>query len=159
MNLTEDAPVGFAPEEIRLDESTRSARLKWVVVVDEALPVGRAANAAVCVAAATATQVSGLLGPAATDTAGSTHPGLPWAGCSVLAAPAEQLGAIRAKAAASAGVHVADMPTPAQTNRVYQDYLDEVEDENEHPLTYLAVSIVGPRNRVDKLAGKLRLLP
>ena len=45
--------------------TTRSARLKWVVVVDEAMPAGRVANAAICVAAATATSVTGLIGPAA----------------------------------------------------------------------------------------------
>jgi hypothetical protein len=55
--------VGFEPEEIRTAEPTRSARLKWVVVVDEALPAGRATNAAICVAAATTAEVGGLIGP------------------------------------------------------------------------------------------------
>ena len=158
MSVTDDVPVGFDPEEVRLDEPTRSARLKWVVVVDEVLPAGRAVNAAVCVSAATATEVPGLLGPGATDAGGSVHPGLPWAGCSVLAAPAERLGEIRARAAASLGVHVTDMPVAAQTNRVYQDYLDDVARAGDGQLEYLAVSIVGPRNRVDKIVGKLRLL-
>ena len=159
MSVTDDVPVGFDPEEVRLDQPTRSARLKWVVVVDEALPPGRAVNAAVCVSAATATAVAGLLGPDAHDADGSAHPGLPWAGCSVLAAPAERLGAIRSRAAASPGVHVADMPVAAQTNRVYQDYLDEVAGADGQTLPCLAVSIVGPRNRVDKIVGRLSLLP
>lgn len=159
MSLTVDSTVGFDPDEVRLDEPTRAARLKWVLVVDEALPPGRAVNAAACVASATATQVRGLLGPDATDADGSPHPGLPWAGCTVLAAPAERLGAVRARAAASLGVHVADMPAPAQTNRVYQDYLDEVAAHHEQSLIYLAVSVVGPRNRVDRIVGKLPLMP
>jgi hypothetical protein len=37
--------VGYAPEEIATHESTRSARLKWVVVVDNAVPVGRMVKA------------------------------------------------------------------------------------------------------------------
>lgn len=151
--------TGFDPEEVRIDEPTRSARLKWVVVVDEALPAGRAVNAAVCVSAATATRVTGLLGPDAEDAGGSVHPGLPWAGCSLLAAPAERLTEIRAKAAGSPGVHVADMPAAAQTNRVYQGYLDDVAGADGEGIQCLAVSIVGPRNRVDKLVSKLRLLP
>lgn len=159
MSMTDDVPVGFDPDEVRLDEPTRSARLKWVVVVDDALPAGRAVNAAVCAAAATATGVAGLLGPDAVDADGSAHPGLPWAGCSVLAAPTERLGAIRAKAVASPGVHVADVPAAAQTNRVYQDYLDEVAAADAQALAHLAVSIVGPRNRVDKIVGRLPLLP
>ncbi len=37
--------IGFHPDEIDTAGSTRSARLKWVVIVDEALPVGRMVNA------------------------------------------------------------------------------------------------------------------
>lgn len=150
--------VGFAADEVRTGEPTRAARLKWVVVVDEAMPAGRAVNAAVCVSAATAVAVAGLLGPDAVDADGSTHPGLPWAGCAVLAAPADRLGAIRAKAAASPGVHVTDMPAAAQATRVYDEYLDAVAAAPGDALGYHAVSIVGPRNRVDKIVGRLPLL-
>jgi len=150
--------VGFLPHEVDTAAPTRSARLKWVVVVDESLPAGIAANAAICAAAATAAQVEGLLGPEAVDADGSTHPGLPWAGCSVLRAPGEQLAVIRAKADASSDVFVADMPAAAQLTRVYDDYRQTVAGAGSDALPYYAVSIVGPRNRVDRLAGKLALL-
>jgi hypothetical protein len=150
--------VGFDPAEIRTNEPTRNARLKWVVVVDESLPPGRAANAAICVAAATATGVGGLLGPDAKDGGGEVHPGLPWAGCSVLGAPASRLAEIRTTAADSLGVHVADMPAAAQSTRVYDEYLAEVGTTATEALTYLAVSLVGPRNRIDKLVRQLSLL-
>jgi hypothetical protein len=159
MDDVQDVPVGFDPEEVRTGEPTRSARLKWVLVVDAGLPSGRAVNAAVCVAGATTTAVSGLLGPDAQDSTGSVHPGLPWAGCSVLVAPVEQLGAIRARARASLGVFVADMPAAAQHTRVYDEYLTQVAAAPAEELTYCALSIVGPRNRVDKIVGKLPLMP
>lgn len=126
MDVQEEAQVGFGPEEIRTGEPTRSARLKWVVMVDTALPAGRAANSAVCVAGATVAQVRGLLGPAARDAAGGLHPGLPWAGCTVLGATADQLTQVRAKAMASPGVFLADMPLAAQQTRVYDEYLQRV---------------------------------
>jgi len=150
--------IGFEPDEIRTSEPTRSARLKWVIVVDEALPPGRAANAAGCVAAATAAGVTGLLGPEAEDGAGGVHPGLPWAGCTVLGAPVAQLGAIRAKAAESLGVFIADMPAAAQSTRVYDEYLRQVGEAGAGELDYHAVSLVGPRNRIDKLVHRLSLL-
>ena len=56
--MTTTPLIGYAPDEIRTDEPTRSARLKWVVIVDEALPAGRAVNSAVCVAAATSAAVT-----------------------------------------------------------------------------------------------------
>ncbi|WP_240506461.1 DUF2000 domain-containing protein [Thermoactinospora rubra] len=151
--------IGFAPEEIDLASPTRAARLKWVIVIDERLPPGRAVNAATCVAAATSTAVAGILGPDAVDADGVTHPGLPWAGCSVLVADAATLRAIRGKAASSAGCFVADMPAQAQHTRVYADYLAAMKEIAADDAEYYAVSVVGPRNRVDKLVGRLPLMP
>jgi hypothetical protein len=66
---------------------------------------------------------------------------------------------VRARATASLGVFVADMPAAAQSTRVYDEYLAEVAGADPDALDYCAVSVVGPRNRVDKIIGKLRLLP
>jgi hypothetical protein len=153
-----NSPVAFAPDEIRTGEPTRAARLKWVIVVDEALPAGRAVNASVCVAAATAGSVGGLLGPDATDAASLAHPGLPWAGCSILGADRDTLGRLLGSAHAMDDVHVSVMPEAAQTTRVYDEYLEAVATLPTAGLTPLAVSIVGPRNRVDKLVKRLSLL-
>lgn len=150
--------VGFATEEVDTASPTRAARLKWVVVVNETLASGIAANAAVCVAAATASGVAGLLGPDGVDADGHPHPGLPWAGCTVLSASAEQLRALRAAAASSEGEFVADMPAAAQSTRVYDEYLGELAGTAADDVEYYAVSIVGPRNRVDRLVRKLPLL-
>jgi len=150
--------VGFLPDEVDTAAPTRAARLKWVVVVDESLPTGIAANAAICTAAATVARVAGLLGPDGVDADGSAHPGLPWAGCSVLRASGEQLTAIRAKADTSEGVFVADMPAAAQLTRVYDEYLETVAATASDALPYYALSVVGPRNRIDKIVGRLALL-
>ena len=139
--------------------STRAARLKWVVVVNADLPPGRAVNAAVCVAAATVEAVGGLLGPPATDGSGSNHPGLPWAGCSVLLADAGTLRTVREKGVAHDGTYVADMPAPAQETRVYGEYLDAMRTVPREEMEYLAVSLVGPRNRIDRIVGRLPLMP
>ncbi|MEV4014557.1 DUF2000 domain-containing protein [Nonomuraea angiospora] len=148
--------VGFAPEEIDLTASTRTARLKWAVVVNDALPAGRAVNAAVCVAAATSNAVTGILGDDAVDTDGQVHPGLPWAGCSILVADAAALRTIRDRAASADGCFVADMPAVAQQTRVYTDYLAAMKETE---VEYYAVSIIGPRNRVNKIVGGLPLMP
>lgn len=151
--------IGFAPDEIDFSIPTRSARLKWVIAVDAELAAGRATNAAVCVAAATADAVDGLLGPGARDADGRVHPGLPWAGCTVLAATREQLATIARKASAAADMFVADMPALGQAIRVYDEYLTEMTRTDTETLDLLAVSVVGPRNRVDRLVGSLALLP
>jgi hypothetical protein len=151
--------VGFDPDEIDTSVSTRSARLKWVVVVNGSIPAGRAVNAAICVAGATVSGVAGLLGPDAVDAAGDTHPGLPWAGCSVLTTDGATLREIRAKGLAHDATFVADMPEAAQSTRVYDDYLGAMTSSDPENIEYLAVSLVGPKNRIDKIVGRLALMP
>ena len=151
--------IGYSTDEIKTSEPTRAARLKWVIVVNDSLPAGRAVNAAVCVASATVAHVHGILGPNATDSAGSDHPGLPWAGCSILAADTQTLRIIRGKGEAHEAIFVADMPQAAQDTRIYDDYLSAIKSVDPQDLDYLAVSLVGPKNRIDRIIGKLPLLP
>jgi len=151
--------VGFTDEEIDTAAPTRAARLKWVIVVNDSLPTGLAANAAVCTAAATAPQIAGLLGEDAVDASGAVHPGLPWAGCSVLQASAAELSTIRGRAAAASDtVYLADMPAAAQLTRVYDEYRQTLAETRSEDVEYYALSIVGPRNRVDKIVGRIPLL-
>ena len=158
-DTVDERPVpGFAPEEMITDRPTRAARLKWVVIVDETLPAGLMANAAVCVAAATGAQVAGLIARGGPDAEGSWRPGLPWAGCTVLGAGPAQLAEARATAAAGENILVVDMPAAAQTNRVYDEYLEELSTTPPEKLSIGAVSIIGPRNRVDKIVKRLSLL-
>ncbi|WP_449373655.1 DUF2000 domain-containing protein [Arthrobacter psychrolactophilus] len=152
------AAIGFAPDEIDTSAPTRAARLKWVVVVNEELPPGLAANAAICAAAATAPNIAGLLGEGAEDADGFFHQGLPWAGCTVLVADAATLRTIRAKAAAHEQTFVADMPAAAQQTRVYDEYRASVALSRAEEIEYYAVSVVGPRNKVDRIIGHLPLL-
>ncbi|MFE4827766.1 DUF2000 domain-containing protein [Streptomyces sp. NPDC056672] len=145
-------------EDVTTHRSTRQARLKWVIVVDESLPAGRAANAAACMAAAVGKALPELLGPDGEDASGVVHPGLPWAGCSVLAADAPTLRSIRAKAAGKDEVLIVDMPEQAQSSRVYDEYLAAVAATGQDELAYCGISLVGPRNGIDRLAGRLGLL-
>jgi hypothetical protein len=146
-------------EDIRTDLSTRQVRLKWVIVVDRDLPAGRAVNAATCVAAAVGKALPELLGRHYEDASGIAHAGLPWGGCAILAADASTLHTLRTKAATKDGVFIADMPAHAQTARVYDEYLEVTAGTKHEDLTYLAVALAGPRNKIDKLVGDLPLLP
>jgi hypothetical protein len=149
---------GYSPDEMSTGERTGAAKLKWVVIVDQALSPGQAVNAAVCVAAATSPGVSGLLGAGGPDASDHWHPGLPWAGCSILAAGSVQLSAIREQAI-ERQLLAADMPAAAQATRVYDDYLRSLAKTEPGDLAPLAISLIGPRNQVAKLVRHLELLP
>ena len=148
----------FSPDEIQTGDATRAARLKWVVIVDRDTPPGRMVNAVACVSAATGALVDGLIARGGPDAGGAQHPGLPWAGCTVLAASAEKLANARAKAVVAEGLLVVDMPLSAQTNRVYDDYLAELATTAPADLGISAVSIVGERSEVDAIVKRLSLL-
>jgi hypothetical protein len=150
--------LAYQPDEIITSEPTRAARYKWAIVVDSTAPAGRMANAVACVAAATGALVSGLIADGGPDASGYVHPGLPWAGCTLLGGGPEQIAAVRDRATAAEGVLVADMPAAAQTNRVYDDYLAELAGTKPDDLNVTAFSVIGPRNRVDKLVKRLALL-
>jgi hypothetical protein len=51
------------------------------------------------------------------------------------------------------------MPAAAQAHRIYNDYLGELARTEPDELAVCAFSVIGPRNRVDKIAKKLALLP
>jgi hypothetical protein len=158
MSNVTSAVIGFDTEEIDTSMSTRAARLKWVIVVNDSIPPGRAVNAAICAAGATVAGVPGLLGPGGIDGSGSWHPGLPWVGCSILVADSAVLRSIRTKGAAHVGTFVADMPNAAQETRVYDDYITALGAGDPAGIEYLAVSLVGPKNRIDKIVGRLPLM-
>lgn len=157
--VSETPPVGYAPEEIVTSQPTRSARYKWVIVVDTTIPAGPMVNAVACVAASTGALVEGLIAHGGPDASGTPHPGLPWAGCTILGGRQEEIEAVRARAAAAAGVLVVDMPESAQSHRVYDDYLSELARTGPGDLATRAFSVIGPRNRVDKIVKRLALLP
>ena len=148
----------FQFDEIVTAESTRSARLKWVLIVDETVPVGRMVNAVACIAAATGDMVEGLIAHGGPDADGVQHPGLPWAGCSVLTASAEQLANVRRKAAEVPDILVVDMPVAAQTNRVYDEYLAELSTTRGADVAPIALSMIGPRAKIDAIVKRLSLL-
>src|ERR1700730_4568534 len=152
------ASHGYTQDEMSTGERTGTAKLKWVVIVDRSLSPGQAVNAAVCVSAGTAPGVPGLLGPGGRDASDHWHPGLPWAGCSILAASSVELAAIRQQAI-DRKLLAADMPAVAQATRVYDDYLRQLAKTHPDALALLAVSLIGPRNQVAKLVRHLKLLP
>ena len=160
MTTVPDAPrLGYAPEEIVTSEPTRSAKYKWVVVVDASVPAGRMVNAVACVAASTGALVDGLIAHGGPDASGHAHPGLPWAGCTILGGTSEEVAAARARAAACEDVLLVDMPVAAQAHRVYDHYLAELARTDPGDLAVCAFSLIGPRNRIDKITRKLALLP
>ncbi|WP_219463845.1 DUF2000 domain-containing protein [Nonomuraea rhizosphaerae] len=140
----------------RSDLPTRDLPVKWVIVMDRDLPRGLQANAAACLAASVGRTVPAILGDGGADAEGNPHHGLPWIGCTILAAPSAIVRRVRQDAAADPDLVVTDMAAIAQRINVYDDYLTELARAED--LSYYAVSLLGPRGTVESLTGRLPLL-
>jgi hypothetical protein len=128
---------------------------RCVVVVDEALAPGLAANAAAVLAMTLGTKVPGMVGETFVDGAGDEHPGLITTGLPVLRAKADQLPELRAKAVA-AEVGVVGFPRFGQTTTDYEHFRDMVAS-TEAP-EYLGLAFYGDGKLVRRLTGSLGLL-
>jgi hypothetical protein len=128
---------------------------RCVVVVDEALAPGLAANAAAVMAMTLGTKIPALVGEAFVDGAGEEHPGLITTGLPVLRAAADELPALRAKAL-EAEVGVIGFPRSGQTTTDYEQFRAMVA-ETPSP-DYLGLALYGPRKTLRRLTGSLGLL-
>jgi hypothetical protein len=128
---------------------------RCVIVVDEGLPAGLAANAAAVLALTLGAREPSLVGAEIVDGKGETHPGLIPMGLPVLAAPRAELGALR-EAAVGAGLAVIDFPTVGQQTTDYEEFRATVARTSSPD--YLGVVVHGPRKAVARLTGRLSLL-
>ena len=126
-----------------------------MVVVDEALAPGLAANAAAVMAMTLGTKVPALVGEDFADGAGERHPGLITTGLPVLRAPAGELAALRARAVA-AEVGVVGFPRSGQTTTDYEHFRAMVA-QTDAP-DYLGPRALRRRQTLRRLTGSLGLL-
>jgi hypothetical protein len=142
--------------EILTDES-EDVPARCVIVVDEALPAGLAANAAAVLALTLGARAPGLRGPDIDDADGVRLPGLIDRGLPILKAPAADLAAMRARAVV-AGVEVIGFPRFGQETTDYEAFCERVAQTPTAELEYLGLLVAGPKRTVNKLTGSLPLL-
>jgi hypothetical protein len=128
---------------------------RCVVVVDEQLAPGLAANAAAVMAVTLGAKVPELVGEDFADGTGERHPGLITTGLPVLRAPAAELPALRAKAL-EAAVGVVGFPAHGHKTNDYEAFRTMVA-ESETP-AYLGLAFYGPGKTLRRLTGSLGLL-
>ena len=131
---------------------------RCVIVVDDALPPGRAANAAAVLALTLGAREPALVGADLVDADDDVHPGLIPTGLPVLRATRAELGDLRVRAGA-AGLRVVDFPAFGQQTNDYDEVRDAVARTPTAALEYIGVAVHGPRRAVGRLTGRLALLP
>jgi hypothetical protein len=133
------------------------ASTRCVIVVDAALPAGRAANAAAVIALTLGQRHPDLVGPELVAAGGDVHPGLIPIGIAVLAAARDDLVVLRGKAV-SAGLDVVDFPVQGQETTDYVEFRRRVAAVDPAQLAYVGVGLYGARKPISRLVGRFPLL-
>jgi hypothetical protein len=130
---------------------------RCVIVVDEALPAGLAANAAGVLALTLGATAPALMGDDFVDADGERHPGLITSGLPVLRAARDELTRLRERARA-ASLEVVDFPVFGQQTNDYDEFRSRIAETRSSELRYLGVAVRGAKPEVRKLTGSLALL-
>ncbi|WP_240475735.1 DUF2000 domain-containing protein [Herbaspirillum rhizosphaerae] len=138
-------------------DSPQTIPQRCVIIVDAALPVGKAANAAAVIALTIGQRHPELVGPALVDADGCAHPGLIPIGIAVLAASRDELAGIRAKGVES-GCDVVDFPVQGQETTNYQAFCDAVANMATSDLGYLGVALIGEKKPISRIVANIGLL-
>lgn len=131
--------------------------MKIVIIVDQELGPGLAANAAAALALSLAGRVEGVNGPDLADGSGSVHPGILRLPIPVLKAAAPRLAELRAKALGEGAVAVLDFSEHAQGARSYAEYEAALAGAKADEIAYRGLCLYGEDRAVAGLTGSLPL--
>jgi hypothetical protein len=140
-----------------IDEEPAQDPLRCVAVIDEALPIGHAANAAAVMALTMGKQQPHLVGEPLIDAAGNVHPGLIPTGIPVLGAPGTDLALLREKAL-QARLQVVDFPAYGQQTTDYAAFRRMMSDAAPAQIPYVGLMLYGPRKKIARIVGRYGLL-
>lgn len=131
---------------------------KCVMVIDEALPAGIAANTAGIMGITLGKHIPEAVGPDVTDKNGRVHLGIIAVPVPILKASREKIKEIREQLYAPefSDLTVVDFSDVAQSCNVYDEFIQKAADSDE--FIYYGIGICGRKKAVNKLTGNLPLL-
>lgn len=131
---------------------------KNAIVVSEGLPLGLAVNAASVLAVTLGSRIDDLVGSDVKDADGIVHPGVIYRPLPVLKADMAGIGRIVESASVDEDLFCATFSSLAQSCKTYDEYIQRMSETPTGGLEAVAVALVGPKKKVDKLIGSLPLL-
>lgn len=129
---------------------------KCVMIIDEALPPGEAANAAAVLGITLGGKVPDMIGAEVGDGAGNSHAGVIKIPVPILKASRAELGRLRLRLYKEfAELTVVDFTDLAQGCRTYDEFIDKMSYTSE--LNYIGLAICGDKKKISRLTGNFPL--
>lgn len=134
--------------------------MKCVMIFDESLPVGVTANTAAIMGASLGKADPEVVGITPVDMDGNEHSGLIQFPVPILKSDSDTIQDIRKKALDTYGedIDIIDFTDIAQKSMTYDDYLNNYKATAGDDISYLGLTLCGPKKAINKLTGNLSLL-
>lgn len=131
---------------------------KCVIIVDETLPVGLAANTAAILGITLGARIPDIVGANVLDGFGRGHPGIIEFPVPILKAPAAVMNKLRLALYDSgySDLTAADFSDIAQSCKTYDEYIDKISAAED--IRYFGIVVLGDKKKINKLTGNLELL-
>lgn len=130
---------------------------RCVMILNEALPPGKATNAAAVIALTLGQRHPRFVGEPLFDAELRDYPGLIPVGIPVLAASQAEFVVLRERCAASEGFDLILFPEEGQSTTDYQAFSEAMRQIPGEAWRLLGLAIVGEKKALRKLTAKLRL--
>lgn len=133
---------------------------KCVVVIDDSLSMGMAANTAAILGLTIGMEEPSIIGPVVTDGGGREHLGITIAPIPVLRGSRAVMMELREKLydPEYSDVKTVDFSETAAYSNSYQDYAERLAEQSGDAIRYIGIGIIGPKKKVNRLTGGLPLL-
>lgn len=133
---------------------------KCVVVIDDSLSMGMAANTAAILGLTIGMEEPSIIGPVVRDGGGREHLGITIAPIPVLKGSRAVMMELREKLydPEYADVKTVDFSETAAYSNSYQDYAERLAEQSGDAIRYIGIGIIGPKKKVNRLTGGLPLL-
>ena len=133
---------------------------KCVMVIDENLPLGVAANAAAIMGITLGKRMPEVVGADVTDRSGNVHLGIVGFPVPILKGSPEAIRVMRQKLYQPEfqDLTAVDFSDLAQGCKTYDAFVDKMGGAPESDLQYLGLAICGAKKKVNKLTGSMPLL-
>lgn len=133
---------------------------KYVLVIDEELPLGLIANTAAILGITLGKLDPTLVGPDVTDGSGLSHAGITAYPIPILKGNKELLSQLRQKLYSPeySQLTAIDFSDTAQSCLDYDHFTQRMAETSEEDLTYLGMGIFGSKKLINRLTGSMPLL-
>ena len=133
---------------------------KFVIVINENLPLGIAANTAAIIGMSLGKKLPETVGKDVTDQSGTLHTGIVELPVPILKSSAETIQKIRirTKEAEFSDLTAVGFTDLAQGCRTYDEYIEKMALASDGSLIYFGIGLCGPKKKINRLTGSLPLM-